>query len=55
MRALSLGLIKGKINEVTQTVNVTWVQPKVLDMEQIKAMQNSIDQWSQKYALTDKV
>ena len=48
MRALSLGLIKGKINEVQQSINVTWVQPKVLNMEQIKAMESAMEEWSQK-------
>lgn len=48
MRALSLGLIKGKINEVKQTINVTWVQPKVLNMQQIKDMEHALDEWSQK-------
>jgi len=48
MRALSLGLIKGKINEVQQSINVTWVQPKVLNMEQVKAMEGAMEEWSQK-------
>lgn len=48
MRALSLGLIKGMINEVQQSINVTWVQPKVLNMEQIKAMEAAMDEWSTK-------
>lgn len=36
MRALSLGLIKGRIDEVNQTVCITWLKPRVLDREQVR-------------------
>lgn len=32
MKALSLKLVKGSIDEVDQTFSVTWVQPRVLDI-----------------------
>lgn len=48
MRAMSLGLIKGTINEVEQVVNVTWVQPKVLDNSQINLLVNQVDNWTEK-------
>ena len=48
MRALSLGLIKGKVNEVRQSVNVTWVQPKVLSMKQVSEMQSAMLNWADK-------
>lgn len=35
MKALSLGLLKGSIDEVDQKVHMTWVQPRVLDLEQV--------------------
>ena len=35
MKALSLGLVKGTIDEVKQLVNMTWVQPRVLDLSQV--------------------
>jgi 26S proteasome regulatory subunit N9 len=48
MKALSLGLIKGKIDEVAQTVVVAWVQPRVLDKNQIKHISDRIRDWGLK-------
>ena len=35
MKALSLGLVKGCIDEVEHRVHMTWVQPRVLDLDQV--------------------
>ncbi len=48
MKALSLGLIKGVIDEVDQIVIVTWVQPRVLDKNQLKHISARIKEWSLK-------
>uniref|UniRef100_A0A3Q2QS38 Proteasome 26S subunit, non-ATPase 13 n=1 Tax=Fundulus heteroclitus TaxID=8078 RepID=A0A3Q2QS38_FUNHE len=45
MKALSVGLIKGNIDEVDQKVQMTWVQPRVLDLQQIKGMKDRLDSW----------
>uniref|UniRef100_A0A9J7Y9D5 26S proteasome non-ATPase regulatory subunit 13 n=1 Tax=Cyprinus carpio carpio TaxID=630221 RepID=A0A9J7Y9D5_CYPCA len=45
MKALSVGLIKGSIDEVEQKVHMTWVQPRVLDVQQIKGMKDRLDFW----------
>uniref|UniRef100_A0AAR2K8U6 26S proteasome non-ATPase regulatory subunit 13 n=1 Tax=Pygocentrus nattereri TaxID=42514 RepID=A0AAR2K8U6_PYGNA len=45
MKALSVGLIKGSIDEVDQTVQMTWVQPRVLDLHQIKGMNERLELW----------
>lgn len=45
MRAMSLGLIKGKIDEVAQTVNVSWVQPRVLDKSEIVTISSQLSDW----------
>uniref|UniRef100_A0A8D3DUK5 26S proteasome non-ATPase regulatory subunit 13 n=1 Tax=Scophthalmus maximus TaxID=52904 RepID=A0A8D3DUK5_SCOMX len=45
MKALSVGLIKGNIDEVDQKVQMTWVQPRVLDLQQIKGMKERLDLW----------
>jgi 26S proteasome regulatory subunit N9 len=42
MKALSKGLVKGQIDQVGQTINMTWVQPRVLDRDQIKTIMNKI-------------
>jgi len=46
MRALSLGLVKGSIDQVDKRVYITWVQPRVLDLNQIKMMRTRLDCWS---------
>ena len=35
MRALSLGLVKGSIDQVDKKIFVSWVQPRVLDISQV--------------------
>jgi len=45
MRALSLNLVKGTIDEVDQLVHMTWVQPRVLDKTQISSLRSKLDSW----------
>nr|KAG5694100.1 hypothetical protein BaRGS_033719 [Batillaria attramentaria] len=47
MKALSLGLVRGTIDEVEQRIHMTWVQPRVLDIEQISVIQSRLQQWSE--------
>lgn len=46
MRALSLGLVKGSIDQIDRKVFISWVQPRVLDVNQIKMMRTRLDAWS---------
>jgi 26S proteasome regulatory subunit N9 len=48
MRAMALGLVKGVIDEVAQVVEVSWVQPRVLDAGQISHLIEQIDTLSSK-------
>ncbi|KAL9984813.1 hypothetical protein ACROYT_G007148 [Oculina patagonica] len=48
MKALSLGLVKGSIDEVEQMVHMTWVQPRVLDLNQIAHMRDRLSEWCDK-------
>jgi 26S proteasome regulatory subunit N9 len=45
MKALSLGLVKGQIDEVAEVARINWVQPKVLDMKQIESMRSRLREW----------
>ncbi|KAL8840235.1 MAG: hypothetical protein Q9170_001442 [Blastenia crenularia] len=45
MKALSLGLLKGRIDQVAEIARINWVQPKVLDMKQIDAMRLRLKDW----------
>lgn len=45
MKALSLGLLRGTIDQVDGIAHITWVQPKVLDMKQIGNMRERLLDW----------
>lgn len=45
MKALAQGLVRGAIDQVAGTVNMTWVQPRVLDRTQIGSMVQQLDRW----------
>nr|KAF6275545.1 proteasome 26S subunit, non-ATPase 13 [Myotis myotis] len=45
MKALSVGLVKGSIDEVDGRVHMTWVQPRVLDLQQIQGMKDRLESW----------
>ena len=45
MKALSLGLLKGSIDQVAEVARINWVQPKVLDMKQIDNMRVRLQEW----------
>ena len=45
MKALSLGLLKGSIDQVAEIARINWVQPKVLDPGQIDGMRVRLREW----------
>lgn len=45
MKGLSLGLVKGSIDEVAKKANLHWVQPRVLNLQQIAGMRAKLDVW----------
>ncbi|KAF2087164.1 hypothetical protein K490DRAFT_42855 [Saccharata proteae CBS 121410] len=45
MKALSLGLLRGQIDQVAGVAKINWVQPKVLDMKQIEGMRGRLREW----------
>lgn len=48
MKSLSVHLIEGIIDQVEGTVYVSWVQPRVLGIPQIKSLRNRLDNWVDK-------
>eukprot|EP00250_Pteridium_aquilinum_P001348 c11557_g1_i1 orf=163-1323(+) len=52
MKSLSVHLIEGIIDQVDETVHVSWVQPRVLGIPQIKALRERLDSWLQKVHTT---
>jgi len=52
MKALSLKLVRGTIDELDKTVTITWVQPRVLDLQQISGMKERLQSWTQKVQST---
>ncbi|KAL9094811.1 MAG: hypothetical protein Q9165_002760 [Trypethelium subeluteriae] len=45
MKALSLGLLRGTIDQVARVARINWVQPKVLDMTQVEGMRGRLKDW----------
>ncbi len=45
---MSLGLIRGSIDQVDGTVSVTWVQPRVLDRDQLALLNDQLSTWTDK-------
>ena len=45
MKALSLGLLRGKIDQVAEVAMINWVQPKVLERSQIEGMRTRLKEW----------
>ncbi|XP_058086918.1 26S proteasome non-ATPase regulatory subunit 13 homolog B-like [Magnolia sinica] len=48
MKSLSVHLIEGIIDQVEGTVHVSWVQPRVLGIPQIKSLCSRLDNWVEK-------
>ncbi|KAE9392742.1 hypothetical protein BT96DRAFT_1000043 [Gymnopus androsaceus JB14] len=48
MKALSLNLIRGSMDQVDQKAQITWVQPRVLSRTQIGDLAKRLDGWVNK-------
>jgi 26S proteasome regulatory subunit N9 len=46
MRALSLGLIKGTMDQVDETIIVSWIMPRVLEPMQLKELAGRFGEWA---------
>ncbi|KIM37823.1 hypothetical protein M413DRAFT_448324 [Hebeloma cylindrosporum] len=54
MKALSLKLIKGSLDQVDQKALITWVQPRVLSREQIGGLATRLEEWVDKLSKVDE-
>ncbi|GEQ67580.1 hypothetical protein JCM33374_g1245 [Metschnikowia sp. JCM 33374] len=45
IKCFSLGLIKGFINQIDQVLVVTWLQPRILNRDQVKTLYNHLVEW----------
>ncbi|TIC19833.1 hypothetical protein E3Q13_00894 [Wallemia mellicola] len=48
MKALSLKLIRGTIDQVSSSASINWVQPRVLDKNQVKSLASRLNEWRSK-------
>ncbi|CAB4058199.1 PSMD13 [Lepeophtheirus salmonis] len=55
MKTLAKGLVAGHIDQVDQTVSLTWVQPRVLDLEQLKIINKKIDIWTESISSLENI
>jgi len=46
MKALSLKLVKGVIDQVAQSVFFSWVQPRILNLQQVAVMKDRLKTWA---------
>lgn len=51
MKCLSLGLIKGLINQVEENVEISWIQPRTMTLSQIKNMKSKMEVWNEKVSV----
>lgn len=45
IKCFSLNLIKGNINQINQTLLVSWLQPRILNLDQVKVLYNHLSHW----------
>lgn len=48
MRAMSVGLLKGTIDEVEGNIDITWIQPRVLEKKQLKLLGDQLAGWTER-------
>ena len=48
MKAMSLELVKGSIDEIDKTVSITWIIPRYLNMDHLKVLEGRLIDWGTK-------
>jgi 26S proteasome regulatory subunit N9 len=52
MKAFSLKVLKGIIDQVAKVVHFSWVQPRILHLEQVKDLKKKLEGWAQTVTAT---
>lgn len=55
MKALAKQLVRGAIDQVANVVYLTWVQPRVLNREQVGTMALQLDRWTSSIAQMEQL
>eukprot|EP00826_Nyctotherus_ovalis_P006721 TRINITY_DN1161_c0_g1_i10.p1 TRINITY_DN1161_c0_g1~~TRINITY_DN1161_c0_g1_i10.p1 ORF type:complete len:305 (+),score=114.11 TRINITY_DN1161_c0_g1_i10:442-1356(+) len=48
IKAMSLDLVRGEIDQVDATVKINWVKPRILDPLRIQIVRDTVDKWKNK-------
>ena len=48
MKAFSLGVVKGEVDEIKSLVHISWVLPRVLDKKQISSLKGILMDWRER-------
>jgi len=48
MKAMSLGLVRGTIDEVIEVVHVDWILPRYLSQSHLTIMSSKLTEWENK-------
>ncbi|XBW36077.1 hypothetical protein QEN19_001652 [Hanseniaspora menglaensis] len=49
MKAMSLNLMKGKIDQINQQIKINWIQPRVMTKKEIEVLQKNLINWRTNY------
>jgi len=52
MKAMSLGLVKGIIDQVDQVVRISWIKPRMLGKDKLKVMSDKLAKWDEQIKST---
>jgi len=55
MKAMSLELVKGTVDEVEELVHVDWILPRYLTREHLGIMVSKLGEWSEKMDLVTRL
>lgn len=48
LKIIRLKLIRGTIDQVSSSASINWVQPRVLDKNQVKSLASRLNEWRSK-------